>query len=132
MAQIKKARLSQMWYSCQRWLLLASELSCSGKASQEASIQLSSRCRPRVIMRTPPQTGPVNDSSLRDGVVMTLFAKIRQAHAKHTHLGFVQPWQNLSKLNYEAICHIFDVIKIEAPRWNVHRPAALRATANAP
>lgn len=62
----------------------------------------------------------------------TALANLRHENTHtHTHFGFVQPWQNLFKLNYEANCRVFDVIKIEAPRWNAHRPEAPRATADA-
>lgn len=68
-----------------------------------------------VTPRTSPQTIPVDDSSFCNAAIMIALAKLRHTHT-NTHLGFVQPWQNLSKLNYEAICRVFDVIKIEAPR----------------
>lgn len=102
-----------MWYSCERWSLLAAELSRSSKASWEPSIRLSSGCNRVVITQTWTQSGPVNKCILHN-VVITTLAKLRRAPA-YAPLGFVQPQQNLSKLNYEAICHIFDVIKIEAP-----------------
>lgn len=49
---------------------------------------------------------------------------------RHTYAFFVQPWQNLSKLNYVAICWVFDVINLK-PCWNVHRLEGLWATINA-
>lgn len=117
MVQIKKASLSRRWYSCQRWSLLAAELSSSGKASQEP--ELSSGSNRRVTPGPQPQSVPVKDSSLCNAAIMTTLGKLRLAPAhthvrERTHLGFVQSWQNLSKLNYEAICRVFDVIKIEA------------------
>lgn len=113
MAQIKKARLSQMWYSCERWWLLAAELSRSSKASWKLPTQLSSGCNRVVITQTWTQSSPVKKCSLHN-VVITTLAKLRHVPA-YAPLGIVQLQQNLSKLNYEAICHIFDVIKIEAP-----------------
>ena len=43
---------------------------------------------------------------------------------------FVQPRQIPSKLNYVAICCVFDVINLK-PYWNVHRLEGLWATINA-
>lgn len=153
-AQIRTPRLSQMLYSgvCLQSLHAVSS-HCWAKLFEQSIVgtvisaeqQMRScgqhakgrQTKPEVPWNTKNFLFFVDKNALDNSVQQMLhfLAKLRQCAPpnppnRHTYTFFVQPWQNLSKLNYVAICWVFDVINLK-PCWNVHRLEGLWATINA-